>query len=58
MDNPAAADADGYMVDVAVFRIEDQISGSCARYADLFTYASLCTRCTGKADSELTENGL
>ncbi len=58
VDNPAAADADGYVVDVAVFRVEDQISGSCARYADLFTHASLFARCTGKADSELTEDGL
>ena len=58
MDNPAAADADGYMVDASVFRVEDQVSGSCARYADLFPDAGLFARCPGKADAELTEDRL
>lgn len=43
VNDASAADANGYMVYMPVFRVEDQVAGPCAGHADLFADSGLLT---------------
>lgn len=58
MNDSSAADADCYMVDVTVSRIENQVAGSCFRYADFFADTGLFAGSSRKVVAELAEYGL
>lgn len=56
VNHTAAPDTECHMADMSTASVEDQVSGSCVRYTDLFTGAGLFAGCSWQADTELLED--
>ena len=50
--NPAAADAKCNVVDMSTTCIENQVTGSCAGWADFLTHSRLCAGSTWQTDKD------